>query len=247
MTEEFPDIVYEMPNLDIPNPPPGLTYPDFEDFHNREILKANGIGLSEQELLTVVSEKTAILQAAAVHTLGSLGNPAIISVLKPLLTDLDDYVQVEAAYAMLRLGAAEGRDTLLHCLDYPIDAYPSPPLAAGYLAKAGDPRGYPVIQKALGSELAVTRISACKQFYFFICFQGAADGMGNTVDTLALFDQALHDTNVDVQWQALVQLREITAPGYAAIVKAYAEQAREPMLRDEALTTLKALVHSKSL
>jgi len=235
---------YEMPNLNVPNPPPHLSYPDFEDFLNKEILKANGIALSETELLAAIEKTNNILQASAVHTLGSLGSKKAINPLSKLLNIQDDYVEVEAAYALARLGIQKGKDTLIKLLSYPLDAYTAPPIAAGYLAILGDPRGFPVIVRAFGVDLDSTKVSACKQLFFFVPYHGAADAEGNAVNVINAFDMALKEPNEDVQWQALVQLREIDAPGFCEIVENYKERTQDQAFRDiagEILTNMRTL------
>ena len=64
---------YEMPVVRVPNPPSDLSYAEYEDYRQREILKANGISISEADLLDVLKNKRNILQATAAHTLGAIG------------------------------------------------------------------------------------------------------------------------------------------------------------------------------
>lgn len=219
---------YQMPNLDIPNPPSGLAYAEFEDFQNREILKVNGISSSEANLSAALEKEANILQAAAAHTIGTLPSPsaATVTILRKLLTSSDDLVQVEAAYALARHGVSEGKKTLIECLGYRIDAYICPALAAGYLARLGDPRGFPIIVQCFDSDLSAVRMVACKQLYFFVPFQGG--------QTLPLFDRALKDLDTNIQWQALVQLREISLPGSRGILESYVGTAVDEGLRNTA-------------
>src|SRR5215468_2879301 len=95
---------YQEPNLDIPEPPGNLSYAELEDFRSREILKANGISLTEEGLLSALERTTNILQTAVAHTLGSMSIRAAVPALQGLLTSQDDLVKVEAAYALARLG-----------------------------------------------------------------------------------------------------------------------------------------------
>src|SRR4051812_35257775 len=135
---------YQMPNLDINNPPENLSYADIEDYRNREIVKANGIALSEAGLIDALEKTTNILQAAITHTLGSSIQPAV-SKFKELLLSTEDLVKVEAAYSLARLGIPEGKDALVQFLDYPLDAYLFPAIAAGYLAQLNDSKGFKTI------------------------------------------------------------------------------------------------------
>jgi hypothetical protein len=190
---------YEMPILRVPNPPDELSYAEYEDYRQREILKANGISITEADLLNVLKNERNILQATAAHTLGAMGSVAAIPLFKPLLASMEDLVRVEAAYALARNGVSEGKETLVELLSYPIEAYVFPPIAAGYLAQLGDQQGYQVVVRCLESENPAVRMVGCKQIYFFTKFQ----------DVSPLFERALNDPDTNVQWQASVQLREI--------------------------------------
>lgn len=230
---------YKMPNLDVPNPPPDLSYSEFKDFLDKEILKANGISLSEEELTEVIQQQTNILQAAAAHTLGSLGSKNAAGSLVKLLDSQDDYVGVEAAYALARLGMQQGKEALIQHLSYPVNAYLSPPIAAGYLAILGDPQGFPVIGAAFSIQNDAIRMSACKRLFFFAPYHGEADVEGNPINVIHLFDRALKDPNPGIQWQALVQLREIRSLDIRDIVEEYIENTQDPSLRNVAKEILK--------
>lgn len=214
---------YRMPNLEIPDPPSTLSYAEFADFQNREILKANGIGLSETALLITLETTTNILQAAAAHTIGTLSSLTgeATSALTKLLTESNDMVKVEAAYALARHAMPEGRAVLVECLPCPLDAYVSPLIAAGDLAQLGDPRGFPVIVSGFDSNLAAVRSVASKQLYFFAPFQDTKGEQGNTIDLVGLFVRALEDPDTGIQWQALVQLREVALPGVLKFLETY--------------------------
>jgi len=228
-------------NLNIPNPPDGLAYPEFEDFRHREILKANGISLSEAELSAALKETRNVLQASVAHMLGSLSSRAAIPLLTDLLTSSEDLVKVEAAYALARLEVPEGKEVLEQCLGYPVDAYLFPAIAAGYLAQLGDPQGFNTIVKCFDVDIQAIRILACKQLYFFVRFQGQQDQDGGSIDVYPLFERALKDTDTDVQWQALAQLREIRLPGFKKILESYVETAPDEKLRDVAREILAGL------
>ena len=232
--------VYKMPNLDIPNPPSDLSYPEFEDYRNREILKVNGISLLGAELIAALEQRTGILQAAAAHTLGSFLDRAAITSLKQLLSSQDDLVKVEAAYALARLGVPEGKDVLIQCLDYRLDAYLCPAIAAGYLAQLDDPRGFQIIVRSFNVSIAAIRMLACKQLYFFVPFQDTQDRYGNLIDVFPVFKRALKDADTNIQWQALVQLRGICSTKFCKILENYIEQAADEQLRELAKAILKA-------
>jgi hypothetical protein len=235
MAPEYPkekSFKYQMPNLNIPNPPDNLSYVEFEDYRNREILKANGITTSEAELMDALEVKTNILQAAAAHILGTLASKAAIPTLKKRLRSTEDLVRVEAAYALARLKVSEGKEVLVQCLNYPLDAYLFPAIAAGYLAQLGDPQGFQTVVKCFDFNISAIRMLACKQLYFYVPFQDIQDGDGNAIDVYRLFDRALKDSDTNIQWQALVQLREICSPKSRSILENYIENIGNEQLRD---------------
>src|SRR4029077_8679818 len=160
-------------------------------------------------LIAALKEQRNVLQAAAAHVLGSLASRTAAPFLKDLLTSSEDLVLVEAAYALARLGIPEGKDALVQCLSYPVDAYIFPAIAAGYLAQMGDSQGFNTVDKCVNAEVPAVRILACKQLYFFLPFHGQRSKDGQLIDVYGLFERALNDTEIDVQWQALAQMREI--------------------------------------
>ena len=225
----------QAPNLNIPNPPANVAYREIEDFRNREILKANGISLSEVELINALKETKNVLQAAAAHTLGSLSSRAAIAILKDLLTSSEDLVKVESAYALARMGIPEGREVLVQCLGYQLDAYLFPAIAAGYLAQLGDHQGFNTIVKCFGVDIPVIRMLACKQLYFFVRFQGVQDKNKNPIDVFGQFGRALKDSDSDIQWQALIQLREISSHKSRNILESFIEYTGDEQLRSIAM------------
>jgi HEAT repeat protein len=230
-----------MLDLNIPDPPASMSYAQFEDYRNRAILQRNNIPLSEAELIDALGRTTNILQAAVAHTLGSLASTAASPALSQLLKAPEDLVRVEAAYALARMGVGEGRDVLVQCLSYPVDAYLFPAIAAGYLAQLGDSQGFSTVVSCLDQEIPAIRMIACKQLYFFVPFQGQPDTTGKPVEVLYEFSRALRDADSDVQWQALVQLRELRLPGSRGILQEYAENASDEQLREVASATLASL------
>ena len=195
--------------LDTPDPPNDLPYADFEDYRAKELLKVNNIELTEQSLLSALNSEEDVFKGAAAHVLGSLGSTAVITALEQLCDNSDDLVKVEAAYALVRLGVKEYSKVLQNCLNYPVNAYLCPPIAAGDLARLGDSIGFPVIFKCLDIDNLIVRIIACKQLTFFVPFQDLLSDTGQPIDVYALFNKALNDQHRDVQWIALWQLREI--------------------------------------
>jgi len=230
-----------MLDLNIPDPPAGMSYAQFEDYRNRAILQRNNISLSEAGLIDALGKTANILQAAVAHTLGSLASAAASPALSRLLTAPEDLVRVEAAYALARTGGGEGRDVLVQCLSYPVDAYLFPAIAAGFLAQLGDPRGFSTVASCLDQEIPAIRLIASKQLYFFVPFQGQPDATGKPVEVLHEFSRALRDANPDVQWQALVQLRELRLQDSRDILREFAEDTSDEQLREVANATLASL------
>lgn len=220
--------------LDTPDMPSDMSYADFEDFRAGELLKANGFSLTEEVLLSVLEREVNVLQSAAARTLANLSSTEAIPALERLAAGDGDLVKVDAAYALVRLGVAEQRDVLRACLGYPVNAYLCPSLAAGYLARLGDPTGFPVIAECFDVDNLIVRMVGCKQLYFFVPFQGVPGGDGQPLDVFALFDRALHDQEVDVQETALVQLSEVLTPETRRVLEAYITGAQDEMLRDDA-------------
>jgi HEAT repeat protein len=226
VTYRLPDIHYEAPKLDVPDPPAGMSYLSFGDYCNAELLKLNGIECSEPALLDVFMHPSdPILLAASAHTFGALGMTAGVASLRQALTASDDHVVVEAAYALARLGYKEGNAALVACLGRPVPPYLSPLFSAGYLAQLGDPRGFAVVVNALGLEALDARMLACKQLFFFLPFHGERDAGGATMDVVAQFERMLNHSDPALQWQALAQLRETRSPAFVDAVRRYVGRA----------------------
>jgi HEAT repeat protein len=201
----------------VPNPPPGLSYRDFEEFRYRELLKRNGVSLTPGALMSTVEAGSAILQAAAAHMLGAMGDKQAIPALERLLSNPDDLARVEAAYALARLGDSRGRKELIECLKQPVNAFISPPMAAGYLARLGDSQGFGVVKECFAVDNLVVRMLACKVLFFFVPFQGKPATDGTLIDVMDLYQRALRDPEPDVRGQAQVQLRELDLPAARAL------------------------------
>jgi hypothetical protein len=217
----FPDFHYQAPKLDVPDPPKDLSYAEFGDYYSRELLRLNGIELSDQALIAALALPSEILRAAAAHTIGSRVLEPAAPALRQALTAPDEMTNVESAYALARLGHLEGRTALLACLGLPVPANLSPLFAAGYLAQLGDPCGFPVIAHALGLESRGARMLACKQLFFFIPFHGQREAGGGVMDVVAQFERALNHRDSNLRWQALIELRSTQAPVFAALLQRY--------------------------
>lgn len=204
---EFPDMHFEGLALDTEPPPYDLPYDEYDDHNAMALLAANGIPEDEEGIIEALAAQTGVLLAAAAHAAGSVGIPAAVPRLRELASGQDDQAAVEAAFALVRLGVDEGRDVLHEALGRSVDAYLSPMLAASYLARLGDPAGYPVVAAALGSEFVSSRMLACKALLQLVPFHGQTDASGKPIDVAALYARALSDPDEGVQGEALVQLR----------------------------------------
>jgi HEAT repeat protein len=150
--------------------------------------------------------------------LGALGDKQAVPVLERLLSSPDDLARVEAAYALARLGESRGRQVLIECLKQPVNAFISPPVAAGYLARLGDSQGFGVVKECFAVDNLVIRMLACKVLFFFVPFQGKPATDGTPIDVMDLYQRALRDPEPDVRGQALVQLRELDLPAAKALL-----------------------------
>lgn len=206
------EIEVEVPVLHVPPPPDDLAYEDLEDYRQREVLRANGYPTDADDLRSVLPDIPDTLRSAALHTLGAEPTLTYPEALRSHLDSADDSVRVEAAYALARHGAEDGRATLVELLDLDPVGYLAPPLAAGYLARLGDVRGFPVVRRCLSEDLVGPRMLGCKQLFFFVPAHGSDDGQGGTIDVWAAFEQALDDPEESVAWQAEVQLRHLDDP-----------------------------------
>lgn len=197
--------------LHIPEPPPGQGYAEYEDFKALALLAANGIAPDEAALVGALAASSPVLRGAAAHALGSLGMASGVEALKHLEAEADDLVKVEAAYALVRLGADEYRKSLLAALADPVNAYLGPPVAAGDLARLGDPVGFGVIEACLAEENLIARVGGCKQLFFFVPLQGQAAADGQPVDALGLLERTVDDPDPEIRRIAQLQWDELHA------------------------------------
>jgi len=232
VSHQLPDIHYQGPSLDVPEPPDDLPYARFWDYYNREVLRLNGVALEPNALIDVLASPKSdpILRAAAAHTAGADGAGAAVPALRETLEGTDDLTAVEAAYALVRLGDEQGKAALVAAVGRPVELELAPLFAAGYLAQLGDPRGFPVVVRALDGDAPAARMVACKQLHFFIPFHGWRQSNGDIVDVAGAFERALAHSDSALHWQALFQLRETSDPAFIELVRRYAVRAPDPAL-----------------
>ena len=195
--------------LDTPDPPDDLPYADFEDYRARELLRVNGIELKRDSVLAALQQGDPVLQGAAAHTVAALGLTEAIPALKRLVETSDDLVRTEAGYGLVRLGLDEYRDILKEALRSRPDANLSPAVAAGDLARLGDPSGFPVLAMCFEVDNLIVRMIACKQLLFFVPFHDTKTSDGRRMDVYALFERALADPHPDVRRLVARQLSEL--------------------------------------
>lgn len=212
--------------ITIPDPPFDLPYADIDDYHAQALLVANGIALGQGALEAALRHPEAVLRSAAAHTLGSKGLAQAAPHVAQLHDSAQDVVRVECAYALVRLGQSKYRDSLHASLGLPQQAYLGPSLAAGDLARLGDPAGFDVVRQAMGYENLIIRVVAAKQLLHFAPFHPQ-------VAIYDLFDQALCDQHPDIPWLAFRQLGELHTPEAQALLEGYAASGDNLSLRGQ--------------
>jgi HEAT repeat protein len=194
--------------LELPEPPRGIAYVDYEDAYSRALLEANGIEPTPEGLQAALDAELEVIQAAAARVLGVEQERRAAPRLRELATGRGDSVRAEAGYALARMGDPAGRESLMDTLALPAGAYVAPMQAAGALARLGDPSGARVIDAALRDSNPIIRMVACKQLLYFAPLDGADLGDGR-LDVEALFERALADSDPEVAGQAEAQQHEL--------------------------------------
>jgi HEAT repeat protein len=196
-----------------------LSYPDVDDARAEALLVANGVGSSDEDLIEAARTGDSVLRGAAVRLLGW----RLLRESVPLLTDIGqregDLLRAEAGLALVRLGVDVGSEILTSCLSAPVYASLGVPTAAGYLARTGDPQGFPLIRQALGESNLIIRIVAAKQLWYFVPFDGQSLPNGERIDVWDLYSIALADEQPGVSVAAQVQLEQLDDPKAADIAR----------------------------
>lgn len=196
MGDEPLEFSYEMPELVVPHPPAGVPYAELDDHQARALLEANGIAVGHEAL----EHPAEVISAAAARVLGADGDVSAVEPLRALARRPDDTRRAEAAFALARLGERdEGIALLRDLLELPVEAYTAPLLAAGSLARLGDPSGLATIERGLSSDNQIVRRIAVKQLFHF----------AGIADVEPLFERALADSDRGVAEQARAELREL--------------------------------------
>jgi HEAT repeat protein len=215
-------------------PPPGTPYEEIDDWHNRRLLDADGVGTDEQDLLAALSGPDEQVRPLAAQALGHTGGPESIPALIDAARSADDHLAVAAAGALARRGDRRGVEVLRGLLDRPVSTSVVPLVAAGALAREGATDGYPVVRDGLAAGNFLVRIAAAKQLYFFLALDDRVCGDGGHVDVFAGYRQALSDANDDVRWTALYQLRFVSDPRVEGLITEFLDSAPTEWLASEA-------------
>lgn len=194
---------------DVPVPPDTLSYAHYADFYNQEILRANAFATDSNSLIDFLNDPgedpSPLLLIAAAHRLGELREPLAISSLKSLTHHINEWVGVEAQYALIRIDSNQfPKESLHRFLDKDVKIYFSPAPAAGYLATLGDPSGFAVIISILKAGDDNLKMLACKQLYHFYPYRDQL-----SPDYFQAFSLFLSHSNPDIQWQTLAQLKHL--------------------------------------
>lgn len=185
----------------------GLSYEEADDARAEELLDGNGIATTKDGLVEVLTGGgSGVLRGAAARTLGARGEMTAVDELLDVARSSDDLLRAEAAFATARMGVAEGLHLLKKCLPAPVATSLGAPTAAGFLARLGDPSGWPVVQAALREANFLIRIVGAKQLLYFMPFDGPS------ADVYGAFAHALADEEPDVAAVAAIQLRQLDDP-----------------------------------
>ncbi len=198
--------------LDVEAPPAGLSYEETDDARADALLEANGVEPSRDGLVAALHRGPSVLRAAAARALGVRGEMSAVDDLLDVARASDDLLRAEAAFATARMGVAEGLHLLKKVLSEPVAVSLGPPTAAGFLARIGDPSGWPVVVDALGQENFLIRIVGAKQLIYFVPFAGSS------VDVFGAFAGALADEEQDVGAVAAIQLHQLDDPRAEALL-----------------------------
>ncbi len=149
-------------------PPAGTPYEEIDDWHNRTLLDASGVGTDEAALLAALTGPDEQTRPLAAQALGTTGGPDSIEALLQAAHSDDDPLAVAASAALARRGDSRGVEVLRELLSRPVSTSVVPLAAAGALARQGSPEGYPVVRAGLAADNFLVRIAAAKQLYFFL-------------------------------------------------------------------------------
>jgi HEAT repeat protein len=221
-------------------PPPGTRYADVDDWQTRALLDANGVGTDEADLIAALSSPDEQVRPLAAQALGRLGSADAVPSLLDAAHAGDGHLAVAAAAALARLGDARAIEILHELLGGSVSTTVVPLLAAGALARAELPDGYPVVRAGLDAANFLVRIAAAKQLYYFIPLQGRQCPDGSRVDAAAGYRQALRDANDDVRWAALYQLQSVPDPIARELLEEFVASGPAAWLAGEAQRMLAA-------
>lgn len=198
--------------LDVEVPPAGLSYEETDDARAGALLAANGVDTTRPGLVAALKSGASVLAGAAARTLGARAEMSAVDDLLEVARASDDLLRAEAAFAAARMGVAEALFLLKKCLDAPVAISLGAPTAAGFLARLGDPAGWPVVLDALGQGNFLIRIVGAKQLIYFAPFHGPS------VDVFGAYERALADDEDDVAAVARIELGQLDDPRADALL-----------------------------
>lgn len=109
----------------------------------------------------------------------------------------------------------------------------APVTAARYLAGLDEPRGFPVILKALNSKLAGIRLAAAVALRDFLKYHGQKVG-GQTFDLVAILEKTLQDPEPLVRRELLYKLAMLDTPGAGALLQEFSQSDTDEGVRQTA-------------
>jgi len=194
-------------DVSVPRRPAGVAYDEGDDHDAVALLRANGYGDSDPELVAALDDGMEIFQAAAARVLGARGTREAAEALERLAhgPEAAETARVQAAYALARMGLPGGREVLERELRGNPEAGPAPLQAAGALARLGERQGVDVVRSALESPNRVTAMVATKQLSAFAGLEG--------VDVRAALERASHRPEAPIAGEARAQLEALGRTG----------------------------------
>jgi HEAT repeat protein len=181
------------------------------------ILSGAGIPLTVEGIIEALQNPALDIRAGAAVIVGRSNMNQAIPFLKRLSGD-DPLVQVEAAMSLALLQEGSGIPALIDLLDGDI-LTGAPITAAGYLADLGDPRGFPVILKALNSEFTGNRLIAAVKIKYFLQYHNQMIN-GVKTDLFPIIKTALSDPDPKVRRELLYKLARLHDPRSSFLLSA---------------------------
>lgn len=198
-------IIPEYKSLDLP-------YSKWETQRSQELLEANGIGYTLNELRIAAQHSSGLIRSTAYYLLTLNPQQQDKALFHQGLDDIDETVQTFAAYGLYKLGDKSVLSILERIAHLDVNAHTAATRAAGILAEIGDPTAFTTIQKALNSDLSYIRLFAIQNAMPFVPLHGQIFTTGQKIDIWGLYQRALKDKDGQVRSVAKFQLKELNSP-----------------------------------